>query len=248
VEPFFWFKSGQNIIYLRKPLYQNSLLSSLDKIEGAKDRTRIRIKCVRDTSMVEVFVMKCRYEKNLPASAKGPAHWAFLVSAIMEHHGISHYGVMAAVENKNKEKGMVLSKLPGRGEYNLAEYLARKVADEFSGNIWDRKFLIRVARFIKSIHDLGWYFPNPSGDDIWVRYTDEGTHELRLSNLSSMRRFSHGDNEIRIKNLFEIWKVLPISQADGQVLSEEYLRFSRRLIPESESWAEKFSQWQLRSV
>jgi hypothetical protein len=242
--PFFWFEADQRRIFLRKPIYQNSLMEVFEKLDSADDRTRVRVKQVGGAPPVELLLVKCGPEADLPRDAGSPAGWAFLVSAMMDHHGLSHYRVMAAAESKTNGSGYMLSLTPGRGEYNLAEYLARRMAEEFSGLTWDRRFLIRLARFALSLHEAGWQFPRPSGEDFWVRYTDAGTHELRLFNLQNLRRLSLEDGGAQLRNLFELWSVLPTSRADGLMMAEEYMRFSRTLATERRKWLRKFMEWQ----
>ncbi len=248
VDPYFWFVTRDHRVFLRKPVYQNSIIESLDKLEAAENRVRIRIKMIRDANMIEVMARKLSPPPDRARGVAGAAEWAFIMSAIMEHHGVSHYRVMAAIEPKGDQGGITLEIPPGRGEYNLAEYLARKVAEEFSGAPWDRRFLIRVASFLLNLHNLGWRFPQPSGDDLWVRYTEEGTHEIRLSNLQRMRRFNPSDAEERLRNLLALRLALPISQSDGIVLAEEYLRFSRAHSSDRPGWRKRFLEWQLGSA
>jgi len=176
------------------------------------------------------------------------AQWAFLVSAIMDYHGLPQFRVMAAVEPRAGDEGYYLTAQPGKGEHYLAEYLARRVAEEFSGLAWDRGFLVRIARFLLRLHELGWYFPEPSGLDLWVRYSEDGTHELRLFNLHRLRRLEASDRSVLLRNLFDLWRVLPISQADGQLLAEEYLRFSPAFADDRRDWLQRFMDWQLESA
>lgn len=246
--PYFWFKSGPTRVYMRKPLYQNSLLEAVEKIEGAGDRSRVRIRLVGKTSPLELLAVKISPNQLLPRGVASAAQWAFLSSAIMEHHGISHFRVMASVEKYNSRGGWALLTAPGKGEYNLAEYLARKVADDFSGLSWDRKFLIRLARYYLGLCDAGWHFPRPGGDDIWVRLTEEGTHEIRIFNLHNLRRLGRDGGGQELKSLFDLWCVLPISQADGLMLAEEYIRFCGRLSGEKKRWVRKFMEWQMEYV
>jgi hypothetical protein len=193
-------------------------------------------------------IRQCAPDYSLPLWARSAAGWAFLASAIMDHHGIAHYRVMAAIERRGDRGGSLLSVVPGKGEYSLAEYLARRVADEFSGLPWDRRFLIRVARFVLNLHELGWHFTDPAGDDLWVRYTEAGTHELILFNLYKLKRLDRRHGEAQLVSLFNLWRVLPISQADGLMMAEEYLRFSRNIAPARKQLARRFMEWQMHSV
>ncbi|HUT55993.1 MAG TPA: lipopolysaccharide kinase InaA family protein [bacterium] len=246
--PYFWFESGPSRIYLRKPMYQNSLLEVVEKLGTAEDQSRARIKQVGGPPPLELVIRQCAPDYSLPLRARSAAGWAFLASAIMDHHGVAHYRVMAAIERKGSRGGSILSVVPGKGEYSLAEYLARRVADEFSGLPWDRGFLIRVARFVLNLHELGWHFADPSGDDVWVRYTEAGTHELILFNLYNLKRLDRRHGDAQLVSLFNLWRVLPLSQADGLMLAQEYLRFSRNLSTARKQWARRFMEWQMHSV
>jgi hypothetical protein len=247
-DPYFWFESGGYRVYLRKPLYQNSLLEVVEKLGSTEDRGLARIRQVGGSPPLELLIKQCHPEYFLPLRAGSSAAWAFYASAIMDHHGIAHYRVMAAIERKGDRGGSILSMMPGKGEYSLAEYLARRVADEFSGLAWDRRFLIRAARFVLALHELGWHFAKPSGDDIWVRYTEAGTHELILFNLQNLRRLDTRHGQAQLTSLFNLWRVLPISQSDGLMMAEEYLRSSKNLSSERKQWQRWFMEWQMQSV
>lgn len=246
-DPFFWFQAGPRRVFMRKPLYQNSILEMLDKIDGTKDRGKIRIKGV-GTPVRELLVIKAIPGHDLPRKESSAARWAFIASAIMDHHGVSHYRVMAAIERNKDRNGHILALMPGKGEYSLAEYLARRVADEFSGISWDRRFLVRVARFILVLHELEWHFPKPAGDDIWVRHTEADTHDLKIFNLMGLRKMRPENPERQLKNLFELAAVLPISPADATMLAQEYIRFSRTLADNQKGWLKRFREWQLENV
>ncbi len=243
--PFFWFEKGDRRVYLRKPLYQNSLLEALAKTDGGDDRFAVKIKRVGEASPREYMAVRCEAPDFMSASANSAARRAFYVSAILDHHGIGHFNARAAAEKKDDRDGWIFISIPVRGEYNLAEYLARRVAEEFSGIAWDRKFLIRVARFLLALHEAGWYFPEPTGDDLWVRYTEEGRHEIRVFNLHRLARIDVNDGRAQLMNLLKLWTVLPISQADGLMLAEEYIRFQRLLAPDRGQWIRRFREWQL---
>jgi len=244
--PYFWFETGDFRVYLRKPLYQNSLIELIDKLDRADDKSLARVKQVGGLPPRELVMIRGVDDGGLPHRAGSAARWAFWMSAVMERHGKSQFKVMAAVERKKGQGGYYLISRPQKSDYNLAEYLARRVAEEFSGLVWDRKFLIRVARFIEGLHVLGWAFPRPSGDDVWVRLTEQGTHELILFNLHKLRRIERDSGEALLGNLLDFWKVLPISQADGLMLAEEYLRFSRTLSSGRGAWMKRYMEWQMK--
>jgi hypothetical protein len=242
---FFWFTTQKYKIFLRKPLYQNALLELAPKLAGADNQGRVRVKQVRGLPPQELTLVKCARMEDLPAGAENAAHWAFVVSAIMEYHGMAHFKVMAAVEVKGEEESYYLAVPPGKGEHYLAEYLARRVAEEFSGFSWDRRFLLRIARFILALHELGWHYPSPTERDLWVRSTDQGTHQIRLFNLHQLRQLPPSSPDFLLKNLFHLWRVLPLSQPDGLMLAEEYLRFSRRVAGDRHQWLHRFLEWQM---
>jgi len=240
--PFFWFRWRGRKVYMTRYLYQNSLMEAVEKAEEIEGRTRVRVRAASDRTPVELIAEKCGAANDLPARAGSAARWGFYASAVLSHHGISHFPAMAAVHQSGD--GLIFMSMPGKGDYNLAEYLARRVAEEFSGLPWDRKFLIRVARFMLALHEAGWHFPRPVGDDLLVRYTDEGTHEIRVFNLHKLRRIIPGEGYSMMRNLFDLWCVLPISQADGLMLAEEYLRFCRHLAKDRAKWLNRFMEWQ----
>lgn len=242
-DPFFWFDYNGDRVFMRKPLYQNSVLEIVDKSNNGEAMNRVRVKRVKGGTPLELLLLRPETKGEAP---RGYSHarWGFLMSALMDHHGVFHYRVMAALE-KRDGPGFMLTAVPGRGDYNLAEYLARRVAEEFSGLYWDRKFFVRVARFMMNLHELGWYFPRPSGDDIWVRTTEDNTHEVRLLTLHKLRPLPQAERETPLRNIFDLWRVLPISQADGIMLAEEYMRYSPRFSGERKKWTKKFMEWQL---
>ncbi|MFO8057912.1 MAG: lipopolysaccharide kinase InaA family protein, partial [bacterium] len=223
-DPFFWCDYNGERVFMRKPLYQNSVLEIVDRTNQGEALNRVRVKRVGGEPPVELLLLKLDAGTNA-GPRHGPPRRGFIMSALLDHHGISHYRVMAALQKKDGS-GFMLSSVPGRSDYNLAEYLARRVAEEFSGLYWDRKFLIRVARFMMNLHEAGWYFPRPAGDDIWIRTTEDNTHEVRLLTLHKLRPLLRHRPELYLRNIFDLWHVLPISQADGIVLAEEYMRFS----------------------
>jgi len=243
--PFFWFEGAGRRVFLRKPLYQNAVIELADKLSAGEKIARVRVKRTGGEPPLELLVTTAgpagRRERE-PAGERG-----FVMSALLEHHGLPHFRVMAAMDAPG-QGSWLLTTAPGRGDYNLAEYLARKVAEDFSGLSWDRKFLVRTARFILALHELGFYFPDPAGDDIWVRTTDLPTLEFRLLNLHKLRRLRSGRPEDRLQNLFDWWRVLPISQSDGMMLAEEYLRFCPRLAPQRKVWLKKYLEWQIGSA
>ncbi len=242
-DPFFWFRYNGERVFMRKPLYQNSVMEIADKYNRGEALNRVRVKRVKGQPPQELLLLGLDAADRAP-SGNSPARWGFLMSALLDHHDIVHYRVMAALE-KNDRSGFILSAVPGRGDYNLAEYLARRVAEEFSGLYWDRKFLIRVARFMMNLHESGWYFPEPSGDDIWVRTTDDNTHEIRILTVHKLRPLTLSQPEIKLRNMFDLWRVLPISQADGIMLAEEYMRFSPAFSGERKKWLKRFMELQL---
>ena len=71
---------------------------------------------------------------------------------------------------------------------------------------------------------------------------------IRADDVASVVELVSGDPEAQIKSLFLLWSVLPISRADGIMLAEEYLRFSRRLSPERKKWLGRFREWQHESM
>lgn len=242
--PYFWFDTAEHRVFLIQPLYQNSLLEVMAKLKVGESPGLMRVKRVKGGAPLELDVVQLGREDLADKAAR----WGFLLSAIMTHHGIQHFRVWAAVENHQDRAGWLFCAMPGRGEYNLAEYLARRVAEEFSGLSWDRKFLIRVARFILRLHDLGWHFPRPAGDDLWVRFTDAGTHEILLGNLHRLEPITSPDPEIYLKNLIDLWRVLPISQSDGLMLADEYLKLSRQFYEDRAAWRKLFREWQLEEI
>jgi len=245
--PHFWFDYEDWRMYLRKPLYQNSVLEAADKLPDSGGSVKIRVKSVGGAPPVELMAVRCE-EGRLPMGTSSTGEWAYLASALLDHHGISHFRVLCAYEKRGEQGGWFAAPTPGRGEYSLAEYLARRVADEFSGISWDRKFLIRVARYFQELHEAGFYFPEPSGDDLWVRYTDQGTHEIRVFNVHRLRRLPRDNGRTQFRSLFDLWCVLPISRTDGLMLAEEYLRFSRRLTDKRKEWLRRFSIWEMSFV
>ncbi|MFO8057353.1 MAG: hypothetical protein R6V10_08670, partial [bacterium] len=71
------------------------------------------------------------------------------------------------------------------------------------------------------------------------------THEVRLLTLHKLRPLLRHRPELYLRNIFDLWHVLPISQADGIVLAEEYMRFSPYFGGQRKQWLKKFMEWQL---
>jgi hypothetical protein len=237
--PYFWFDCRGARVLLRKPLYQNSLIDVADKLRAGERPERVRVKLTTGETPVELMVVPTG---DAPGSS---AVRGFTLSAVFQHYGLAHFPALAAIAGK--DLGFVFYAVPGRGDYNLAEHLARRVAEEFSGLAWDRKFLFRVARFIFALHQLGYYFPRAAGDDIWVRTAEGRTHQIMMLNLHKLAKLKPGAMVARMRSLFELWKVLPISQADGLLLFEEYLRHAADP-REGKNWLRVFMDWQINEV
>ncbi len=246
-DPYFWFDAGDQRVFLKKPLYQNSLLEVIKDLPQNRN-ARVKVKMLDGKPPVELLAIQCLGEDGFAGTRNNRARHAFLASVVLDHHGISHFPVMAALEKKRGHEGSIFTRVPGKGEYNLAEYLARRVADEFSGLPWDRKFIIRVARYLQALHEAGWHFPRPSGDDLWVRHTEEGAHEIRILNVQRLRRLKALNDRTLMRNVFDLWCVLPISYADGLMLAEEYMRFFRLLKGDKKQCMERFMEWQMEFV
>ncbi len=242
--PHFSFTAGDWRAWIRKPLYQNSLLDILDDLpQTVKDRKLVKVHMTGETEPRKVQVIACQPASDLARRWISAAKWGYLMAAALEFRRTKHRRVLAAVEARHRawaKESYLLVEVPPQFTYNLAEYLARKVADEFSGIPWERSILSRLARVLLNLHEMKLIYREPRGDDIYVMRTETGAHEFLLSNLHSLRSNVSLNMDTAVAHIAGLFSVLPISEADGIMVVEEYLRYSRRFREQRSEFLKRF--------
>jgi len=81
-----------------------------------------------------------------------------------------------------------------------------------------------------------------TGENIWIRRTAGGAHDFLIGDLHLLRDSARQSLPTAAQYLADLFSVLPISESDGWMVVEEYLRFSRRFRGKSEEFRELFRQ------
>lgn len=245
--PYYWFGAGEHRVFLLDSLYENELIEVLEGLPRQPgERAWLRLKLLGERRPLEVQVLACGPAADLARRGQSPAGAAFCLAAGLRARQLPHQAVVAAVESRSR-RGSRLSwllseRLVSPGTVNLAEYLARKVADEFSGLPWDRTVLPRLARFILWLQDMNLFHVQATGENIWIRRTAGGAHEFLIGDLHLLRYSSRLSLTMAASYLADLFAVLPISESDGWMVVEEYLRFSRRFRQRREEFRERFRE------
>ena len=245
--PYYWFCAGDYRIFLAESVYQNDLMEMFELLpKAAAEHSLLRLKLVGEPRPLEAQVITCPPAPDLARRFLSPARSAFLLAAGLRARRVPHRPVVAAIEARHRawaKPGWLLFERPETpGTVNLAEYLARKVADEFSGLPWDRTVLPRLARFIIWLQDMGLAHVRASGENIWIRRTPTGAHEFLVGDLHLLRDGLRLSLPAAVQYLTDLFAVLPISETDGWIVVEEYLRYSRRFRDRSEQFRARFRQ------
>jgi hypothetical protein len=245
--PYYWFRAGDYRVFLIDSLYENELIAILDDLPRKPgERAPLRLKLVGEPRPLEVQVITCAPAGDLARRFSSPARSAFCLAAGLRGRQVPHRAVAAAIEARSRPGSrlswLLMERPDAPGTVNLAEYLARKVADEFSGLPWDRTVLPRLARFILWLQDMNLIHLQATGENIWIRRTAGGAHDFLIGDLHLLRDSARQSLPTAAQYLADLFSVLPISESDGWMVVEEYLRFSRRFRGKSEEFRELFRQ------
>jgi len=245
--PYYWFCAGDDRVFLAESVYQNDLIEMFELLpKAAAERSLLRLKLVGEPRPLEVQVIACPPAPDLARRLLSPARSAFLLAAGLRARRVPHRTVVAAIEARRRpwaRPGWLLLERPETpGTVNLAEYLARKVADEFSGLPWDRTMLPRLARFIIWLQDIGLCHVQASGENIWILRTPSGAHDFLVGDLHLLRDGVRLSLPAAVQYLASLFAKLPISETDGWIVVEEYLRYSRRFRDRRDEFRARFRQ------
>ena len=245
--PYYWFRAGDYRVFLAESIYQNDLIQIFDQLpRAAAERSSLRLKLVGEPKPLEVQVIACPPAPDLSRRLISPAASAFLLSAGLRARRVPHRPVLAAIEARHlpwaKPGWLLLLRPDSPSTVNLAEYLARKVADEFSGLPWDRTVLLRLARFLIWLQDMNLVHTRATGENIWIQRTPSGTHDFLVGDLHLLRDSVRLSRTAAVQYLVDLFAALPISESDGWIVVEEYLRFSRRFRAQREQFRSQFRQ------
>jgi len=221
---FFWFEIKGARIFVHYSLDQNQVLELIPSLALlSRKREKVRVKPIGEKEPIAC-------DLTAIPGRRGPDHpvsRAFLFSLRLELENIPHQAPLVGVESS---RGDFLISLPlSSTSMGLNEYLARLLADELSGRSGrDRKFLLRLAHLLLTLHERGLVYEQPQGDEIWVEELPEGRMNFYLAHLERLRAVGQLEAEFAGKNLFEIFSSLPLSEPDSLVILEEYLRHTRK--------------------
>ena len=245
--PYYWFCAGDYRVFLAEPLYQNDLMEMFALLpKAAAERSWLRLKLVGEPRPLEALVIACPPAPDLARRWLSPAGSAFRLAAGLRSRRVPHRTVVAAIEARHrawaKPSWLLLERPASPGAVNLAEYLARKVADEFSGLPWDRTVLPRLARFLIWLQDMGLGHAQASGENIWIQRTASGAHDFLVGDLHLLRDSARPSLSAAVQYLADLFAALPISETDGWIVVEEYLRYSRRFRPRADEFRSRFRE------
>jgi hypothetical protein len=247
-EPYYWFRAGKYRVFINGPVYENSLVDLVDSLQEIIEKKKTaRIKIVGDQRPVETILIQCLSRLHEGNGSKGGALHGLTMAAFLKERGLPHLEALAAVQARSrlrsfKDKGYLILRKPQASCLSLAEHLARKLADEFSGLQWDRADLVSLAHFMRRMHEMNMIYSPASGTDIWVRSSEnrgKGFMFANPQNLSLKKDLSWRD---MARHLAEFFFVLPISEADKLTVLQEYIRFFSLVRGRREGFLAEFTE------
>jgi hypothetical protein len=247
-EPYYWFRTKEHRVFIKGPVYENSLIEVIHKLpEVVKKRESIHIKLIGSVRPHEAQVLFCPARPPAKNGWKSRAHQGMIMAAFLHERHLPHIEALAAVEARSRirarrDPGYLIMQKPETGCLNLAEHLARRVADEFSGLLWDRTDLISLAHFLRRMHEMNMVYSPASGTDLWVRWSETKGREFLFSNPHHLQLRKPLSRQDAARHLAEFFSVLPISEADESMVLKEYLRFSRRFRDQRQAFLADFAK------
>ncbi len=250
---YYWFKTGSYRIFVSGLVYQNSLVELVDSLpEIMEKRETVNIKMIGEAKPVQGRVFVCPAGREGRDGRKSGALHGFTMAAFLKERNLLHLDALAAIESRSlfgadRGKGYIILQQPSPGCLNIAESLARKVADEFSGIPWDRTDLINLAHFLRRMHEMSLVYSPCSGTDLWVCLREAVGREFLFSNPHNLILRRPLSRQEAARHLAEFFAVLPVSEADSTMILEEYLRFSRRFSGQRKAFMADYAKYSHRA-
>lgn len=246
--PYYFFNTGSYRVYLKWPVYENSLIEILPALsEIIRKRGGVSFRLIGEARPVEAKVIACHPDRTRRNGWNSGAYHGMLMSGFLEERHLPQMETIAAAAKRSmiggaSRGGYIIIRKPDSDCLSLAEDLARKVADEFSGIAWDREYLVRLAKFLSRMHEMNMVYSPASGTDIWIRRSETKGREYLFGNQHNLWLRKRLSRREAAGHLAEFFTVLPISEADAGNVLKEYIRLSSRFRHDRDAFFSDFAE------